>query len=190
MFVMVVILIFCLVMNRKPNKVKISSSIIKNIPCIKLIEKDSYFELYSNCEDTFGDYFYRIYDKNNEIIDEQYVKKGTTINRINNIIEVRMNYGTLAVISKYYNINVGVESEYFQNVLLSNDKLCVYLKNDKIIIQDLFDKNLYFKVIDEIELDMINSMENLEFVENNTYLKINYSCNNKLDCKTIMISLK
>lgn len=185
----IIILLYFLI-NKQSNKINFNSSLIKNIPCIKLIEKDSNFELYSNCEDTFGDYFYRIYDKNNEIIDEQYIKKETTIIRKNDIVEVRINYGTSAVISKFYNINDRKDSKFFQDILLYNETFCVYFENDRLVVQDLFDKNKFYKSIKNIEYYMINSMENLEFIENNTYLKITYLCNDELNCQEIIIPIK
>ncbi len=185
----IIILLYFLI-NKQSNKINFNSSLIKNIPCIKLIEKDSNFELYSNCEDTFDDYFYRIYDKNNEIIDEQYIKKETTIIRKNDIVEVRINYGTSAVISKFYNINDRKDSKFFQDILLYNETFCVYFENDRLVVQDLFDKNKFYKSIKNIEYYMINSMENLEFIENNTYLKITYLCNDELNCQEIIIPIK
>lgn len=189
MLISIIIILYFLI-NKQSNKINFNSPLIRNIPCIKLMEKDSYFELYSNCEDTFSDYFYRIYDENNEIIDEQYIDKGTTITRKNDIVEVRINYGTSAVISKFYNINDRKESNFFQNILLSNETFCVYFENDRLVIQDLFDKNKFYKSIKNIEYHMINSMEDLEFIENNTYLKITYLCNDMVDCQEIVIPIK
>ena len=118
--------------------------------------------------------YYRIYkENNNQVRYEIYNPEGKIalsektdrpieINTIGgDIIDIGIGMGTGITIHKYYNANENTFSEEFTNVLTNSDKLIAYievskenpLENRKVVVQNIFDKSLFYK---EFKLNFSN----------------------------------
>lgn len=142
----------------------------------KLVDENYYYELYEKDYNNgvYGYYYkYIIYSKDKEIIGEEEIDRYTYITSIDNIVEVRINYGTKAKLSKLYDIKNGKKLLEKQNVYLYNDKYVVILNITDIEIQDIENKDKYYKKI-KLSEDIINNLISMKFTDKNKKLKIKY----------------
>ncbi len=120
------------------------------------IETGTYYRIYK------GDNSYLCYDVYNaekETVLSEKTDRPLKISMINdNIIDIEIGMGTGIAIHTYYNVDKNVFSREFSYVLSVSDDLIAYIdvpeenpmNNRKVIVQNIFDKNLFYK---EFELD-------------------------------------
>lgn len=123
-------------------------------------------------------YQYFIYDtKGNIILDEVVECNHLSITKINDeIIVVRKSYGTKASLTRYFNIKLAIKSDEYQNVLASNGKVFTYVdENNKLVVQNIFNKGLYYKTFDLDLCEDVSAINGLQFKDDNkiivTYCK-------------------
>ena len=137
------------------------------------IQKDKHFKVIGNNESRI--YEYTIYDSKGNAVDHGDVKnRPPTITYISgNIIEIRFNNSIYADTCKYYNIKANTFSNFFLTPFLVTDKKIVYYDGKNLIVQDIFDKKVFYK---EFPIDMIPTgpPEYIKFIDNGQKLKMKY----------------
>ena len=102
---------------------------------------------------------YDIYDSEGKIVLSEETDRPVEINILgDNIVDIEIGMGTGIATHRYYHVKKNVFSQEFQNVLSNVDNLIAYidipkenpLKNRKVIVQNIFDRGLFFK---EFQLD-------------------------------------
>lgn len=139
----------------------------------ELIEEHTYYKLYEKdyVDGKFGDYYkYIIYDINKNVIAEKEIDRYTYINFKDNIVEVRMNYGTKATLSELYNIKKGKLSLEKQNVCFYNNDYVVICNIEDIEIQNIENKDKFYKKI-KIDKDIVNNIISIKFKNSDLIIK-------------------
>lgn len=102
---------------------------------------------------------YEIYNTKGETVLSETTDRPLKINTINdNLIDIAIGMGTGITVHKYYSISNDIFSSEFTYVYSNLDELIAYIyvptenpmENRKVIIQNIFDKSLFYK---EFELD-------------------------------------
>lgn len=172
----------------KSNTVKIEKkNILKTLFVIdsKVIDRGDYYKIIDITNDSSFMYYYIIYSLDGKIIDEQIVNKYVSISIDSNILEVNLNYGTLATKSIFYNLNNANKSEVYQNVLSRDKELIIYQENKDLVIQNVFDKRIYYK---NIEIDEnLKIIDSVDFESDSEIRVIYYNKDNKEKNKKLSI---
>lgn len=186
---LVFILLFILILGYSIYNDKIKPSLKKDNKKTSITYSNDYtkidtsnnYDLYQRIDNINNNYIteykYIIYDNNKKIIDEQQVDSYTHIYIKDNILEVKINYGK-SIISKIYDIAEGKILLEKQNVYLYNDKYIVFLNNDNIEIQDIYNKDKYYKK-EKLDKDIINNIKSIKFIKDNKVLRILYISNDE-----------
>lgn len=123
---------------------------------LEIIDSGTYYRIYKG---NINQVCYDIYNSKGEIVLSQTTDRPLEINMISDdIIDIKVGMGSGIAIHKYYSICENVFSQEFSYVLSSSDKLIAYIhvpkerpfENRKVIVQNIFDKNLFYK---EFQLD-------------------------------------
>jgi hypothetical protein len=140
----------------------------------QIVEEEKYYKI---IESENSKIYYSIYSESGETVFEEFMNyKPLKISMISSdIIEIRKGMGANATLHRYYHINRDSFSKEYQNIIEISDELCVYLDtNQKLIVRNIFDKTKYYK---EFEFDIAKkatAIYSVEFLENNTKLKVVY----------------
>ena len=130
-----------------------------NLKQTQIIDSGKYYRIYKENDNQVH---YEIYNPEGKIALSKKTDRPIKINMIgDDIIDIGIGMGTGITIHKYYNANENIFSQDFTNVLSDSDKLIAYidvskenpLKNRKVIVQNIFDKSLFYK---EFQLDFSN----------------------------------
>lgn len=126
---------------------------------------------------------YVIYDKNGEIVLSEETDRPLSINMLNSdIVDIKVGMGSGLTIHKYYNGVNNVFSEEFTYVLTASDELVAYIdipkensmENRKVVVQNIFDKNLFYKDF-QIDFSYIDTpVIEAEFSSDGTSLQLTY----------------
>lgn len=143
-----------------------------------LLEDTIYYKLYKKNYNNKDYYKYIIYSKDKEVIGEEEVESYTIINIKDDIIEVKVNYGSKSILSKLYNIKSKKKLIECQNVYLYNNRYVVFLNNDTIEIQDINNKDKYNKKV-KLEDKIINNIVSIKFTDKDKKIQIKYFDDNK-----------
>ena len=152
---LLVCVFFCFISACSPNK-NVENSDPEQI---EIIDSGTYYRIYKG---NINQVCYDIYNTEGEIVLSEKTDRPLQINMINDdIIDIEIGMGTGITIHKYYGVGENIFSQEFQYVLSNLDKLIAYIdvqtekpfENRKVIVQNIFDKRLFYK---EIQLDFSN----------------------------------
>lgn len=152
---LLVFALFCFISACSPYN-NISNSEPKQM---EIIDSGTYYRIYKG---NITQVCYDIYNLDGEIVLSEKTDRSLKINMINDdIIDIETGMGTGIIIHKYYSVGENIFSQEFQYVLSNSDKLIAYidapkekpLENRKVIVQNIFDKSLFYK---EFRLDFSN----------------------------------
>lgn len=125
----------------------------------EIIDSGKYYRIYKLNTNQTG---YDIYNADGAIVLSEKTDRPLEVNMINDdIINIEIGMGTGIAIHTYYSVGENVFSQEFTYVLSNLDELIAYidvseenpLENRKIIVQNIFDKSLFYK---EFQLDFSN----------------------------------
>lgn len=151
-----------------------------NLTQMQIIDSGKYYRIYKENDNQVR---YEIYNPEGKIALSEKTDRPIEINMIgDNIIDIEIGMGTGITIHKYYNANENIFSQDFTNVLSDSDKLIAYidaskenpLENRKVIVQNIFDKSLFYK---EFQLDFSNvdtPVIEAKFSKDGTSLQLTY----------------
>lgn len=151
-----------------------------NFKQTQIIDSGKYYRIYKENDNQVR---YEIYNPEGKIALSKKTDRPIEINMIgDDIIDIGIGMGTGITIHKYYNVNENIFSQDFTNVLSVSDKLIAYidvskensLKNRKVIVQNIFDKSLFYK---EFQLDFSNvdtPVIEAKFSKDGTSLQLTY----------------
>lgn len=152
---LLVCILLCFISACSPYK-----STLNNEPeQIEIIDSGTYYCIYKGNDNQVC---YNIYNSEGEIVLSETADSPLEINMINDdIIDIESGMGTGITIHKYYGVRENIFSKGFTYVLSNQDKLIAYIdvpkenpfENRKIIVQNIFDKNLFYK---KYQLDFSN----------------------------------
>jgi len=156
----------------KNSEVKQDIEVVENSnEAYELLEDTMYYKLYKKRNTDY--YKYIIYSKDKEVINEEEVDSYTYINIKDDIIEVRINYGSKSILSKLYNIKSKKKLVECKNVYLYNNKYVVFIDNDNLEIQDINNKDKYSKII-KLEDKICNNIISMKFIDKDKKIRIKY----------------
>ena len=155
------------------NEVKQDINVIENNSSeeYELLEDTMYYKLYKKRNTDY--YKYIIYSKDKEVINEEEVDSYTYIKIKDDIVEVRINYGSKSILSKLYNIKSKKKLVECKNVYLYNNKYVVFIDNDNLEIQDINNKDKYSKKI-KVEDKICNNIISMKFIDKDKKIRIKY----------------
>lgn len=152
----IICIIFCFLTacSLQPS---INNSIVTNpSENYKIIDSCEYYRIYKI---NTTQVYYEIYNSNGDIALSETTDKPLTIDMINNdVVDIGIGMGTGLTTHKYYSIKQNLFSQEFLYVLSNSNELIAYIdvpkhksfENRKVIVQNIFDKELYHK---EFQLD-------------------------------------
>lgn len=123
----------------------------------EIIDSGKYYSIYKG---NITQVCYDIYNAKGEIVLSEATDRPLRISMLNDtIVDIRIGIGTGTIIHKYYSVEENIFSQEFQYVLSNSDKLVAYIdvpkenafENRKVIVQNIFDKDLFYK---EFQLDL------------------------------------
>lgn len=158
-------------------------------------------EYYKILEGDGFEYCYYIYNSDKDVVlEEKTYGKSPTIEMLNDdIIDIHIGMGTGIIMHKYYSVKRNLFSENFEYVIANSNELVAYInisdeqqpfENRTVIVQDAFDKSVFFK---EFKLNFSNvdtPVLNAFFSKENTQLEITYLSGNDQTEISETISLK
>lgn len=102
--------------------------------------------------------YYEIYSLDGRVVLSDRTTRPVSISEINNdLIEIKIGYGTGIIQNQYYNVSKDQLSEEYFYIIANHGTLIAYLDGDinsrKLIIQDAFQQSAFFKTF---ELDFSN----------------------------------
>ncbi len=151
-----------------------------NLKQTQIIDSGKYYRIYKENDNQVR---YEIYNPEGKIALSKKTDRPIEINTIgDDIIDIGIGMGTGITIHKYYNANENIFSQDFTNVLSVSDKLIAYidvpkenpLENRKVIVQNIFDKNMFYK---EFKLNFSNvdtPVIEAKFSKDGTSLQLTY----------------
>lgn len=157
----------------KNSEVKQDIKVIENNNSgeYELLEDTIYYKLYKKSNTDY--YKYIIYSKDKEVIKEEEVDSYTYIKFKDDIIEVRINYGSKSILSKLYNIKSKKKLLECKNVYLYNNKYVVFIDNDNLEIQDINSKDKFNKKV-KLEDKIIKNIVSIKFINKDKKIRIKY----------------
>lgn len=162
-------------------------------PYYKLIEENQNYKIYT---DKSGlNYFYNVYDNSGECIDRGFHIREVRFEITDEILSVRMGFGTYSFNCRYYNLNTSQISRFYDNPLEISGNYIAYFKSKNngdivLVAQDIFDKTVYYKEFERNFSPMVlNVYSETEFINNNKQLKISYPVNQSNEIITEIIDL-
>lgn len=136
-----------------------NNTVINESEQTEIVDSGAYYRIY---KESSNQVCYDIYNFDGEIVLSEKTDRPLEINMINDdIVDIKVGIGTGITIHKYYCVGENIFSQEFPYVLSNIDKLIAYidvpkekpLENRKVIVQNIFDKNLFYK---EFQLDFSN----------------------------------
>jgi len=166
-------------------------------PYYELVEENKNYKIYT---DKSGfNYFYNVYNNDGKWIDTGFNGgRGVNFEIIDDILSVRMGFGTYAFICRYYDLSANRISRFYTTPLEIGGEYIVYFitksENDEneavLVIQNIFDDRVYYKEIKrDFSSRVLEFYSETEFINNNTQLKISYPTNPNDEIVTEIIDL-
>ena len=179
---LVFIILFILIIGYSVYNDKIKTKNVKKEDIIKydseytLVDNNYNYKLYSKdivINDIYSkEYKYIIYDNNKKVINEGKSNNYTRINIIDNILEVKTTYSN-STFSKLFDLDNSTLLLEKENIYTFNNKYVVIIQDDNIVIQDIYNKDKYYKK-KNIDKEIINNIKNIKFIKDNKKLRIIY----------------
>lgn len=149
-----------------------------------VVNSGKHFEVYKTASEDMEKqyYWYRIYDKNKNVISEGGTEwKEPIITESGNIVSVSVSMGTLSSYWRFCNAETGGVSEEFVNIICQKNELaCRFDPNkNKLVVFNVFDNS---ENISEITADFAKQAEpvfDAEFFSDNTIRFSYYNANNE-----------
>lgn len=126
---------------------------------------------------------YYIYDATGKTVLSERTDRPLKIDMLNDdIVDIEIGMGTGIIEHKYYGVEEGVFSQVFTYVLCNSDRLVAYIdvptenpfEDRKVIVQDIFDKNLFYE---EFQMDFSKNdtpVLDARFSSDGTSLQLTY----------------
>lgn len=160
-----------------------------------LYKKDKNYEILSNTNLTVFEYTIR--DNNGCVIDYGYhnYRGSFDITQENDFLTLNYGLGGNSWYERYYDVLNGRISRFFERPAGNSKNLVAYFtfKEDNtivLVIQDIFDSNLFYKEIKRDFSDFVIKNETkAEFIDSDTKLKITYLINSDNEEVTETIDL-
>ena len=149
-------LFFCTFLCLVSSCSQYNDTVNSNLGEKEIIDSGKYYRVYKS---NITQVCYEIYDTNGKIASSEETDRPLRINMLNdNIIDIEIGIGTGSTIHKYYDVEKNLFSKDFSYVLTAQNELVAYIdvpkekpfENRKVIVQNIFDKNLFCK---EFQLD-------------------------------------
>lgn len=140
-----------------------------------LIESHKNYNIYEK-EGNFK-YYYTVNTPSGILYESEKLNNKPNVKEYENgVIEISISHGNTGL-RKYFDVNNNFISQDYKDVFESNGNLCVYANPFnlmEIIVQDIFDKEEYYKTITfDFELRP-TSIEKVEIDEKNLAIKVTY----------------
>lgn len=149
----------------------------------EILKKDDYVVVEShknyNIYEKEGDfkYYYTVNTPSGILYESEKVDNRPDAKEYENgVIEISVSHGNVGL-RKYFDVNNNFISQDYIDVLESNGNLCVYVNPSnlmELIIQDIFDKEKYYKTITFDFVLKPTSIEKVKIDEKNLNIKIIY----------------
>ncbi len=140
---------------------------------IEVIEKNQFYKL--TCE--YNEYYCYFYDSERNVVKTEgpLIKcpKVTFVNENYIKLTVQAGTGLSTQYGYYYDTQQAKFSEVFYWILAESNNQVAYAMADKVVVQDIFDKNIYYKEISIFEYPLAPAIEPIikaEFIENHSIL--------------------
>lgn len=166
-------------------------------PYYNTVKNETNYKVYTD-ESGFN-YYYKVYNNIGECIDSGFHTGEITFECIDNILSVKMGFGTYAFICRYYDLSTSRVSRFYTTPLeISGEYIAYFTKNHKndensiiLVIQNIFDEKVYYQEIKRaFSSKVLDLYSETEFINNNTQLKISYLINSSDEIITEVIDLK
>lgn len=166
-------------------------------PYYNTVKDETNYKVYT--DESGLNYYYKVYNNIGECIDSGFHTGEITFECIDNILSMKMGFGTYAFICRYYDLSTSRVSRFYTTPLEISGEYIAYFtkktKNDEnniiLVIQNIFDEKVYYQ---EIKRDFSSKVLDLysetEFINNNTQLKISYPINSNDEIIIEVINLK
>ena len=127
--------------------------------------------------------YYNIYNKKGETVLSEETSRPLKINMINDsIVDIGIGMGTGITVHKYYDANQDLFSQEYTYVVANRNELIAYIaipeknpmENRKIVVQNVFDKNLFCKEFPMDFSKVDTPVVKAEFSEDGKSLQITY----------------
>lgn len=181
-FIILCILILCItvfkffVSKNSTNEQSNYYNIVENLKNAKIIEETEYYQvIYSD-----NLYYYCIFDSERQAVKyDGPLNKKPHLSLVNNTVKFTLQAGTGRGTQwgYYYDINKGIFSEIFGSIFDENNELVACSDVDKVIISNIFDKNLYYKEVSKFEKTLSEVAEpiiDVKFINDGKSIKITY----------------
>lgn len=170
-FVLFVFLFFGCSQTEQPEYFGNKNMSFEDYDFSKIYETGEHYVIYQCEQDKpFNKfYWYKLLDDNkNVILNGGTEWKIPIIAEDENIISVELDYGTLADVHRYYDIESNSISKEFHNVLAQNNSMICYFENGRIIITDAFDNSIFYQTVCRDYADMAMPIDSVKFVDDCT----------------------
>jgi len=146
----------------------------------EIIDSGKYYCIYKG---NSTQVYYNIYDKNGALVLSKQTNRPLKINMLkDDVIDIEIGMGTGVAIHKYYDAAEGVFSQEFCYVLSNSDELVAYIdvpkekypKDRKVIVQNIFDENEFYKEFSLDFSDVDIPVIKAEFSTDGTSLQLTY----------------
>ncbi len=133
----------------------------KEIDLGDIISQEEGYTLYCNMENE-GWYAYKVYNMQGNVIgEEMQIYRCPYITMLSNdIVQVSNSAGPNTNFDWFFDRKSGERSQTFTNVIAQNQRLIAYIEfsdssDADLIVQDIFDKNIYYQIVEiSYELDL------------------------------------
>lgn len=151
----------------------------------EIVDSGKHYRIYKG---NITQVMYNIYDANGKIVLSDTTDRPLRINMLSDdIVDIGIDMGTGITVHKYYDVEKNVFSQDFSYVISISDRLVAYidaaeerpLENRKVIVQNIFDKSLFYK---EFQLDFSNvdtPVVEAKFSEDGLLLQLTYLAGDK-----------
>jgi len=94
-------------------------------------------------------YTVKLFDKEKKVVDETNVPKEPHVKKLGNgIIQVTISYGSPFYYTYFYDTKANLISQAYDTPVLVDKSKIVLVQGKKLIVSDIFDKTLYFKMVE------------------------------------------
>lgn len=158
------------------------------------VETDSNYNVRSNKMGIEEHYF--VFDNKGNLLDEGYSPYGVEFVKENDFLTMKY-YTNATELNRvrYFDLENGKVSRFFTNSLGTSHELVAYFtweRNNELvlIVQDVFDEEIYYEEIKrEFSVKVDKELCPIEFLNNNSELKISYWTNPNDEIETEIIKL-
>lgn len=105
-------------------------------------------EFYSITKNKDETYTIKLFDNNKKVVDEFTVPKEPHVNKLeNDVIQFIISYGSPFYTTYFYDTKANLISQVYDTPVLVEKGKIVMVENNKLIVSDIFNKDLYYKEV-------------------------------------------